>query len=195
MSSDFLDIRFPERISFGAIGGPEFLTDVVIVASGAEVRNQNWSKERLRYEVSHAARREAVWRELQAFFRVCAGKAHSFRFKDWTDYECASGFGSFIDSTGSPTSKQMVKAYVYDAQTYYRIITKPVTGTITITGGGTLDYTTGIVDGGSPTAWYGEFDVHARFDTDAMRHETINKREDGELLVGWQSIPIIEVRG
>ena len=80
----FKDIQFPPAISFNATGGPMFLTDVVIKASGAEARNQNWSYERLSYEVSHAARREVDWRKLQAFFRIVAGRAYSFRFKDWT---------------------------------------------------------------------------------------------------------------
>ena len=149
----------------------------------------------MRYDVAHAARREAAWRKLQAFFLVCNGRANSFRFKDWTDYVCAAGDGIFQDAdSGSPTGQQMYKVYSFGGQTYYRKITKPVSGTITVTGGGTLDYSSGIVDGGTPTAWSGEFDVHARFDTDAMRSETITRTPDGELIVGWRSIPIIEVR-
>lgn len=195
MSANFLDVRFPPLISFGAEGGAEFLTDIVVTASGFETRNQNWSQQRMRYDVAHAARREAAWRKLQAFFLVCNGRANSFRFKDWTDYVCAAGDGIFQDAdSGSPTGQQMYKVYTFGGQTYYRKITKPVSGTISITGGGTLDYSSGIVDGGTPTAWSGEFDVHARFDTDAMRSETITRTPDGELIVGWRSIPIIEVR-
>ncbi|MGA4923229.1 hypothetical protein, partial [Bacillus subtilis] len=67
----------------------------------------------------------------------------------------------------------------------------PVVGKIT-TNAVNLDYTTGIADSG--TTWYGEFDIHCRFDTDAMRAETINKQDDGTYIVGWQSIPIVEVR-
>lgn len=192
MSVNFLDIRFPERISLGAEGGPEFSTDIVIMASGAEARNQNWSTERLRYDVSHAARLEADWRKLQAFFRVVAGRAKSFRFKDWTDYVCDSGYGVFQDAdSGSPLGKQMYKLYYFNGQSYYRKITKPVSGTITTDAVG-LDYSTGIATSG--TYWSGQFDVHARFDTDSMRAETIDKQNDGSLIVGWQSIPIVEVK-
>lgn len=191
MSANFLDIRFPEKISFGAEGGAEFLTDIVITASGFEARNQNWERQRMRYDVAHAARMESQWRKLQAFFLVCAGRAHSFRFKDWTDYECASGAGVFQDAdSGSPLGKQMYKQYTFGGQTYLRKITKPVSGKITTDASG-LDYSTGIAASG--TYWYGEFDVHARFDTDAMRSETINRSTDGELIVGWRSIPIVEV--
>ena len=192
MSTDFLDIRFPPKISAGAVGGPEFLTDVVIVASGQETRNQNWTNERLSYEVSHAARREEDWRELASFFRVVYGKAHSFRFKDWTDYVCESGDGVFLTAdTGSPLGVQMYKKYTFSGQIYYRKITKPISGKVTTDAVG-LDYTTGIASSG--TFWYGEYDVHARFDTDAMKHETITPQDDGELIVGWQNIPIVEVK-
>lgn len=194
MSSGFLDIRFPVDISFGAEGGAGFETDIVIMASGAEVRNQNREHQRMMFDVAHAARREAAWRKLRAFFLVCAGRAHTFRYKDWTDYICEAGDGVFQDAdSGSPTGQQMYKRYIFGGQTYYRKVTKPINGKITLVGSGTLDYSTGIVDGGAPTAWYGEFDVHARFDTDEMRSELINKTPDGELLVGWRSIPIVEV--
>lgn len=195
MSANFLDIRFPPTISLGAEGGAEFRTDIVITASGAETRNQNWERQRMRYDVAHAARREAQWRQLQAFFLAARGRACSFRFKDWLDYVCAPGAGVFAldDSGGSPTGLQMYKRYTFAGQTYDRKITKPVSGSITVTGAGTLDYSTGIVHGGTPTAWAGEFDVHARFDTDAMRSNLITRAQDGEILVGWNSIPIVEV--
>jgi uncharacterized protein (TIGR02217 family) len=191
----FKDIQFPPAISFNATGGPMFLTDVVIKASGAEARNQNWSYERLTYEVSHAARREVDWRKLQAFFRIVAGRAHSFRFKDWTDYQASASEGKFI--TIDATHAYLAKRYTYGAETRDRKITKPVSGQVTFTGGSglSLDYATGILTHGTiPSAWEGEFDVHVRFDTDEMRHVTIDKQPSGELIVGWDSIPLIEVR-
>ena len=57
MSANYLDIRFPPLISLGAEGGAAFSTDIVIVASGAEARNQNWARQRMTYDVAHAARR------------------------------------------------------------------------------------------------------------------------------------------
>ena len=190
----FKDIQFPPMISYNAIGGPSFATDVVIKASGAEARNQNWSYERLTYEVSHAARREADWRQLQAFFRIVAGRAYSFRFKDWTDYIVASAEGKFI--TIDATHAYLAKRYTYGVETRDRRITKPVSGTVSFTGGSglSLDYATGILTHGTlPSAWAGQFDVHVRFDTDEMRAQTKSK-SGTELVVGWESIPIIEVR-
>lgn len=44
-------------------------------------------------------------------------------------------------------------------------------------------------------AWAGQFDVPARFDTDEMKKQVMNRNgPNGDLLVDWGSIPIIEVR-
>jgi hypothetical protein len=36
----FIDERFPVRISFNAVGGPGFMTNVAVMSSGKESRNQ-----------------------------------------------------------------------------------------------------------------------------------------------------------
>ena len=41
----------------------------------------------------------------------------------------------------------------------------PSSGTIVLSGGGTVDYTTGLVTGGAGGTWGGEFDVPVRFDS------------------------------
>lgn len=184
-----LDIRFPPRISFGAVGGPRFKTSVAVMASGAESRIQEWELERGEWTVSHSARRPEEWEPLLAFFRVVAGMANTFRFKDWTDYICQAGDGYFVDSGGSPTQKQMVKRYTFGAYTYDRYITKPISGTI-VTDATGLDYDTGLATSG--TAWYGEFDCWARLDSDPMKAQVIDRGRDG-LLVGWNDIQIVEV--
>lgn len=196
--SIFLDIRFPDRIAFGAIGGPGFMTYVAVMSSGAESRMQEWEFERGEWEVAHAAKLPKDYQPLQAFFRLAAGRANTFRFKDWTDFICVPGDGFFIASDGSPSGWQMVKRYTFGGLTIDRRITKPRNNnTINIIGVGSpsgLDYSSGIVYGGTPTAWSGEFDVHCRFDTDHMRAEAINRNPNVGLIVTWASIPIVEVK-
>ncbi len=186
-----LDIRFPEKVSFGAVGGPRFKTSIATVASGAESRTQEWELERGEWTVSHEARAYGDWQPLLSFFRNVAGMANTFRFKDWVDFECYSGEGFFIDSEGSPVGKQMVKRYTYGPYTYDRVITKPVQGTITTNAVG-LDYATGIATSG--TTWYGEFDCWCRLNNDPMKAQVINRGREG-LIVGWRDIEIIEVTG
>lgn len=193
--------RFPEDISKGAIGGPGFLTDVVIVESGHEYRRQARALELGSWEVSHAARKPQQYRKLQSMFRIAAGRANAFRFKDWGDFEATAAEGRFVLVTASTAGStwQMVKRYTFGAYTYDRTIQKPVSGTVTVVGGSghSIDYATGILIEGTaePTAWTGEFDVPCRFDTDAMRAETIDREGGyGDLIIGWSSIPIVEVR-
>jgi uncharacterized protein (TIGR02217 family) len=190
----FIETRFPSNLSFGAKGGAGFLTNVVVVESGAEYRNQAWTQQRCAYDVSHAARKEADWTALRDFFFVMRGRANGFRFKDWADYKDDGG-GLFTMLTS--TTFQMVKRYSVAGQTYDRTIRKPVTGTIATVGGSvaSIDYTTGIVTmtTGTPTSWTGEFDVPCRFDIDKLDGEILDK-DAGGFLHGLDSVPIVEIR-
>lgn len=187
----FIETRFPTDISYGASGGPGFQTDVVAVNSGFEQRNAAWQDSRCAYDVAHGLKTQAQLDTLIAFFRVMKGRANGFRFKDWSDYQVATGAGLFtaIDATHF----QMIKRYITVGNNHDREINKPVSGTVVVTGGTVsgIDYTTGIVtmSSGTPTAWTGEFDVPVRFDTDQMKISIEN--------VGaytWGGIPIVEIR-
>jgi uncharacterized protein (TIGR02217 family) len=191
----FYEIQFPTEIGVGAVGGPGFSTDIVEVNSGFEQRNANWSASRHVFDVSHGARTSAQMNELIAFFRLMKGRAHSFRFKDWTDYIVVAGEGVFLQLT--PTTFQMQKKYVTGGYNDLRTISKPVSGTIALTGGAgsTIDYTTGILTVGAgsptpiPTAWTGQFDVPCRFDTDQMKASI-----DDYEVYAWGQIPVVEIR-
>jgi len=191
----FYEVQFPSTISYGAVGGPGFKTDVVVVASGAEQRNVTWAQARRRYDVAHAAREPTASDAVKAFFHAMSGRAHGFRFKDWTDFSATASEGKFtqIDSTHF----QAVKRYsTSGGQTYDRNIQKGI-ATWSITSGtvSAIDYNTGIVTmtSGTPTAWAGSFDVPCRFDTDELSGVIIDKSSAG-LIVGWQSITIVEIR-
>jgi uncharacterized protein (TIGR02217 family) len=187
--------RFPEKISFHALGGPGFQTDIVVVESGAEYRNQNWSQSRRRYEVSHAARRPEAYNTLKAFFHAVSGMATGFRFKDWTDFEATASEGIFVQIDS--THFQMYKRYTAGSINHDRIIQKPIT-TAVITGGVTpvVDYTTGIVAvaSGTPLTWATEFDTPCRFETDVMRGQILDRSPAHGLIMAWESIPIVEIR-
>lgn len=42
--------------------------------------------------------------------------------------------------------------------------------------------------------WAGEFDVPVRFDTDEMQYSITHRRGNGELIMNWSGVPIIEKR-
>ena len=151
--------RFPDTIAYQATGGPEFSTTVVIASSGYEQRNSNWSSVRHRYDVGYTARTQSQKDEIAAFFMAMGGRQHGFRFKDWADFEATvtTGYlGAGAVGTGLATY-QMLKHYANGAVTYQRTITKPVSGSISLTragspvtlgagaGNAAIDTTTGIV--------------------------------------------------
>lgn len=175
----FVEVRFPEDISYGSSGGPEYATGVVMAVSGHEKRNINWLEARARYNVAHGVKTKAQLNALIAFFRARKGRAHGFRFKDWSDFEAA---GQLLgEGTGSNNDFQLVKHYVSGSATDVRTITKPVAGTVKIylnsvqqLSGWAVDTATGMVNfttaPGNTVQVHAdyEFDVPVRFDTDRL---------------------------
>ncbi|MDD3029237.1 MAG: DUF2460 domain-containing protein [Alphaproteobacteria bacterium] len=196
----FHEVRFPSDIAYGASGGPGYSTSVVQTASGYEQRNQNWSAARGKWDVSSGLKNVDQLETLIAFFRARKGRAHGFRFKDWTDYAATDqqiGLGD--DET---QTFQLIKAYESGTGNETRTITKPVSGTVVVyvdgvevTTGVSVDTTTGIVTFSEApesntiiTADF-EFDVPVRFDVDEMDVSIENFH-----LHEWSDIPIIEIR-
>lgn len=203
-------LRLPIAISYGSSGGPGFRTDIVEMASGKESRNQAWEFERSEYECRYDATLStgvenvstdgagtitmiAVdFRMMLSFFRIMAGSAHTFRARDWLDYVCTNGEGFFIEGDGSPSVKQMVIRRTIGSYTYDTPVTKPISGAITTDAVG-LNYDNGEATSG--TTWYGRFDKHVRFDADRIKPAIINKNPTRGFIVGWEPIPLIEVKG
>ena len=200
--------RFPDNIGYGSQGGPSYDTSIVVVRSGHESRNVNWTYPRHQYDVAYGVRTIDDLEELIEFFHAVGGKAYGFRFKDWSDYKsCNTGVGTDetdqLIGTGDAIEDdfQLVKKYTKGSFTRTRIISKPVTGTVSIAlndvnqpSGWTVDTTTGIVTfasppGGSVTVKAGyEFDVPCRFDTDTLQ---VNLESYN---TGTAQTPIIEIR-
>ena len=197
------DNRFPEAISYGALGGPKYNTSISQTAGGHEKRIGVWPVALCEYDVAHAIKTPAEFAELLAYFRAHKGKLYGFRFKDWSDYQAA---GQVIGIGDDATLNfQLVKRYTVSALwEEVRTIYKPVAGTVKVyvdsveqteTTDYTVDYSTGIVSFLSAPATDEEitadfeFDVPVRFDTDQMA----SSYESFQIHT-WQSIPLVEIR-
>lgn len=185
--------RFPTTISAGAKFGPGYSTSKARNLGGAEASNQNWLMPLYRGDVSHAAKTQALYDDLLAYFHGVAGRHNQFRFKNFGDFSATSAQGTLVELTAN-TTWQMYKTYTYGALSKARKISKPIATGMVIAGGGsyTLDTTTGIItrnSGANPTSWAGQFDTPVRFDTDEMLPVSITSA-----LYEWTSIPILEVR-
>lgn len=180
--------RFPVDISFGSSGGPIFDTSVIILSSGFEQRNANWSEPLRRWDVSYGIKTEALMNTLLLFFNAMAGRTHGFRFKDFTDFKSVSpeatvGFNDMILGTGdgAKTVYQIIKNYITGSQTQIKSIKKTVTGTVRVAldaveqfSGFTIDNNLGTITfsvapaGGVVVGAGYEYDVPVRFDMDNL---------------------------
>jgi len=212
----FFEVRFPVDVSYGSRGGPGYDTDVVIVKSGYEYRNANWTDARHVYNASYGIRDQEDMEKVIALFHVAQGKAHGFRYKDWLDYK-SCGVSSAITATdtvvvSAATSGQtdfpLRKVYDSVGGSRAQQIFKPVASTVLLSvaasvGGVftvyassrySVDYTTGSVtvvsalaSGAAVRAGF-EFDRPVRFDTDRL---SVNLEE---YLIRSSEIPLVELR-
>jgi uncharacterized protein (TIGR02217 family) len=180
--------RFPDRLAYGATGGPGFKTTIGESRSGVESRNIDWSAARAQYAIDLSLITDRTrLLELISFFNNAKGRGHSFRFKDHRDYFSGSGETSSAEAIGTgdgvSTAFQLKKTYSITGSSYVRNITKPVQGTLQVFKAGvlqtetthyTVDYSTGIVtflaapSGGQAITAIYEFDVPVRFDQDDL---------------------------
>lgn len=201
--------RFPERIAYGALGGPSYNTSVVQVVGGGEQRNAQWTYPLHRWDVSQGVKNQSDFETLRAFFLAMRGRLHGWRFKDWTDYAAShTGNEAGVVSGLTGTTFQLVKRYTSGAQTSDRKIVKPIASTfqlkdsgvtLTTPGDYTLDATTGVVTTAigrtaANLTWSGEFDLPMRFDTDSLRARIEARNLTQGLLHVWEAIPIVELR-
>jgi uncharacterized protein (TIGR02217 family) len=197
----WVDVRFPEQIAYGASGGPGFSTDIVQSVGGMEQRNANWSLARGRWEVGLRHRTTEETQAFIAFFyAVAQGQLNAFRFKDVLD----STFTNEVigQGDGTTTAFSLVKTYTVATQSYQRVLTKPVAGTVTVTAnnvpvvGFTVNTMTGVVTiTPAPAAGVlirasGEFDVPVRLSIDDLSGLTYVSVD----AYSWESVQLLEVR-
>lgn len=207
----FHEVQFPTNLSFGSIGGPERVTEIVALANGFEERNSPWADSRRRYDAGMGMRSLSDIDALIAFFEARRGQLYGFRWKDWSDYRSsgslvAPAFDDQVIGTGDgvTTAFSLCKTYVSGEASYERRIQKPVQGTVLAGVQGdvkaegvefSVDPTTGVVTfleapgpGATVTAGF-EFDVPVRFGTDSIL-SSVASFKAGEI----PNVPVVEVR-
>ncbi|MBO6797135.1 DUF2460 domain-containing protein [Maricaulis sp.] len=205
--SDFHDISLPFAISLGAVGGPQRRTDITRLASGREQRNTPWADSQRRWDIGLAVQTLDDIAALIDFFEARRGRLHTFRFRDPLDYQSCrpSQTPSALDQPvgtgdGSTTRFRLTKRYASGRESWTRVITRPVAGSVLVALDGSpvspqVDTLTGEIDFASPpaagqaiTAGF-RFDCAVRFDTDQLDIALDHVRA-GQV----PSIPLVEVR-
>jgi len=195
----FHDVRLPEEVEKGATGGPLFHTTVIDLANGSEQRNADWSEARHEWELSYGVQDKDDFAAVRSFFFARRGMAHTFRFKDWSDYDLVDetqGVGNDVN-----LQFQLIKTYESSGPSpYYRRITRPITSGIVWKVDGVVRGAThnglGVytlsgappVNGALVTA-SGEFDMCVRFGVDKFSLQL-----DTDIAGSIGSLPVLEVR-
>ncbi|SOB96983.1 DUF2460 domain-containing protein [Stappia indica] len=210
MTLGFIEERFPLGVAFGASGGPQWRTEVVTLASGAEMRNARWAGSRRRYDAGSGVRSLADLQEVAGFFERMRGRLIGFRFRDPFDnlsaatgntvgpLDCRLGTGD-----GARVEFPLAKSYGAGEGAALRRIEKPVAGSVRVAVGGselaegtgfTCDPASGLVvlatapaPGAAVTAGF-RFDVPVRFDTDRLEL-SLTHFEAGRV----PTIPLVEI--
>jgi uncharacterized protein (TIGR02217 family) len=200
----FTETRLDLGYDFGTVGGPQFSTTIIVLGSGYEQRNSNWSEARSKWQIGDRIYSRSELNYLINFFRGVRGAATGFRFKDWSDYQ---GINELIGvGNGWQREFQLRKTYTINDQSSTRNIKKPVSGKTTISVAGTpvirgvsVDTTTGIITFTSPptgniTASF-EFDVPVRFEQDKFDHRfDAADPSTGEALFYVSTLSVVEIK-
>lgn len=191
-------LYFPDLMSFGASGGPRFSTSLVSSPSGAEAVMSHRPRELGAWTVDLADLEPDEFIEVMALFRICAGRAHGFKF---LDHEDDTGTDEFLGlGDGTQTVFPLIKHYDEGLLTYDRLIPKPVPGSVTCALDGTptsaftvnhytgeITFTTAPDVDVAVTASF-LFDCAVRCDVDAMDASC-----DETLATSWRSIRLVEL--
>lgn len=202
--------RFPDCISFGAFGGwPSWLVTIVQHAGNIETRNLDDATPRGRWNFAQAVKEKPDHEMVYNHFIKARGQFHTFRFKDWGDFECFRTGDARGRLVGAGTSWQASKVYGTDEPSfeYVRSLIRIVALSDQIWRNGSLqtrgaDYTinnnTGVIT--SAVSWTGatlelacEFDVLCRYDVSRLDVSMISRAgQDGDLIVQWSDVDICE---
>ena len=131
-------VTFPDCVSYGTNGGPRWLTDVITLKSGHERRNQEWEDTRYEYDAALGVKTYDDLRQVIDVFQQARGKLHSFRWKDWLEFEATDEYVEILDDGTGQASK------IYGD--YVRKLTKLKAG-VTLVGAtlNSVDLDTGII--------------------------------------------------
>jgi uncharacterized protein (TIGR02217 family) len=191
------DVRLPEDIERGTVGGPGFKTTVITLASGTERRNSEWSLTRGRFNIGYGVQRREDMEAVYSFFHARHGRARGFRFRNWLDFRVKHE--GVLEVDGQPLQRQLVRFYADPANPYTKPVILPVANTLEIfvnqvkvtTGwqlkpGGIVEFAT---DPGLDVLASFEFDIPVRFDLDNLNVQ-LNTYTEGSI----PSIPVTELR-
>lgn len=176
----YINAILDEAVAYGFEGGPEYSTGIVPLENGIEHRDSAWKYPRHRYRAVFDNMPDDSRDAIINVFHAVRGRRHSFKMKDWNDFEAVAeplavpaGLVGTTDpvqlyltySFGEAYTIRPVQAVSADTVVYLDVagVPTPVAGTID-TELGMFTPTDPWVAG--DYTWTGEFYLWVRFDED-----------------------------
>ena len=128
--NEFLEINFPIDVSYKAIGGPNFSTNISSGSNGFELRTVKLDNPMYSYKVSYGLKSKRQIDNLYSLFLLAKGRGIGFRFRDWLD--CTANKQLIGTGDGSKKTFQLQKTYKIKDLKYVRKIQKIVTNGLEI---------------------------------------------------------------
>lgn len=136
----FIEIRFPEDVGYGTVGGATYKTIIATQYSGAESRAKSWQYPLQKYNIVYEVKSITAINILNNFFNATGGRFSGFRFKDFNDFSSSpDGFSApqendqeiltypnLTRADGIADRYQVIKQYTIGNVSQIRIIKKIV---------------------------------------------------------------------
>jgi uncharacterized protein (TIGR02217 family) len=188
--------------AYGWQGGPTFNTRVITTQNWEERRNADAILCRHTYSLPLSnILNQAYLTQLKQTYLSCRGMLHSFKVKDYSDFEASNEV--FFVGDGTTNTAQLRKTSTFGTLSYVRLINKPNSDIQVFVNGSavvfTVDQLTGIVTFavapalGAVCTWSGEFRVAVRFNSDALAATIDNRNNVDEEYIMNGSVDLIEV--
>lgn len=138
----FHNTRFPEDVSWGSSGGPQFKTQIFESFRGYEKRNIDWAQPMMRFNVAYGVKTDVQTLSVLNFFNARQGRAYGFRYKHWGNYRIRNG--AIATGDGFSTRLPIWKFYGFQGARMYKRLRKIVPGSVLNVGLGAVG---GLVEG------------------------------------------------
>ena len=124
----FHDVTFPEDVSWGSSGGPQFKTHVFTSFRGFEKRNIEWSQPMMRFNVAFGVKTDDQMLRLIDFFNARQGQANGFRYKNWANFKIQNA--PIATGDGYSTRLPLYKFYGFNGARHYKRLRKIARGSV-----------------------------------------------------------------
>lgn len=175
----FINALLDEAVAYGFEGGPEYYTRSTELENGIEYRDSGWKYPKHKYSARFDNLDDEAKVDIINVFHAVRGKRHSFKFKDWNDFEAeAEALNVPAELVGTTDSVQLYKTYSFGEAYTIRPVQALLQATIYLDVAGTPTPVAGTIDtergtftptdawvAGSYT-WSGEFYVWVHFEAD-----------------------------